>query len=639
MKVNLLKTEFFQSQIEYLGYLLTPQGIKPLPKKVEAIKRILPPKTKKQLRHFLGMINYYRDMWQRRSHILSPLSRLISKTVKWTWGEAEQKAFEEAKQMIQKETMLSYPNFEKEFHVYADASKTQLGGVIMQDNKPLAFYTRKLNSAQRNYGVGERELLSLVETLKAFENILMGQKVTVHTDHLNLLYNKLASARLRRWRMLLEEFGPKVEHVQGQKNVVADALSRLDLTPKQHDEINDTPHPTQLSYATEAEINEVMEELFPMAPKEIRSHQKKDKKLQQYLQSSDDYYLKEVEGKDLIMYKNKIYIPSTLKDRVMDWYHTYLVHPGSTRMLSTMQLIVHWHGIRKDVENFVKTCDICQRCKKNKKKYGHLPPKQAETIPWKRVNVDLIGPYTIKCGKKKRELRCMTMIDPVTGWFEIARITSTSSDEAQRIFDSMWLARYPRPQEVGFDNGSEFKKTFLQLIANMGLKKKPTTSYNPQSNAIIERIHQVLGDQLRTFELEDRDFTEEEETFKPFLTACAYAIRCAYHTTLKASPGQLVFGRDMLLPIKFQADWALIEKQKQLSINKSNKRENSKRIAHAYQVGDKVLLQNTGILRKLATPYSGPYEVQEVFTNGTMVINKGAVLQRVNIRRVVPYHE
>ena len=95
----------------------------------------------------------------------------------------------------------------------------------------------------------------------------------------------------------------------------------------------------------------------------------------------------------------------------------------------------------------------------------------------------------------------------------------------------------------------------------------------------------------------------------------------------------------MLLPIKFQADWVLIEKQKQLSINKSNKRENSKRIAHAYQVGDKVLLQNTGILRKLATPYSGPYEVQEVFTNGTMVINKGAVLQRVNIRRVVPYHE
>ena len=217
MKVNLLKTEFFKSELEYLGYLLTPQGIKPLPKKVEAITRILPPKTKKQLRRFLGMINYYRDMWKRRSHILSPLSKLISKNIKWKWTNIEQKAFEEAKQMIQKETMLAYPKFGEVFHVYADASDTQLGGVIMQNNKPLAFYTRKLNSAQSKYSTGEKELLSLVETLKSFENILMGQQLTVHTDHLNLLYKKLASARLIRWRMLLEEFGPKVEHIQGEK--------------------------------------------------------------------------------------------------------------------------------------------------------------------------------------------------------------------------------------------------------------------------------------------------------------------------------------------------------------------------------------------------------------------------------------
>ena len=304
-----------------------------------------------------------------------------------------------------------------------------------------------------------------------------------------------------------------------------------------------------------------------------------------------------------------------------------------------MQTILHWHGIRKDVEKYVQKCDICQRCKKKKNKYGHLPPKEAETIPWKRVNVDLIGPYTVGKDKNKHELRYMTMIDPVTGWFEIARIKSTSSEEAQRIFDSMWLARYPRPHEIGFDNGTEFKKTFLELIANMGLKKKPTTSYNPQSNAIIERIHQVLGDQLRTFELEERELTEEEQTFEPFLTACAYAIRCAYHTTLKATPGQLVFGRDMILPIKFRADWALIARQKQEVIDKSNKRENLKRKEHEYKVGDNILLQNTGILRKVATPYSGPYQIQRVFTNGTVMINKGAVLQRVNIRRITPYHE
>ena len=102
------------------------------------------------------MVNYYHDMWKRRSHILSPLSRLVSKTVKWKWTEVEQKAFDEAKRMIKKETMLAYPKFGKVFHTYADASDTQLGGVIMQNDKPLAFYTRKLNQAQSKYSTGNK---------------------------------------------------------------------------------------------------------------------------------------------------------------------------------------------------------------------------------------------------------------------------------------------------------------------------------------------------------------------------------------------------------------------------------------------------------------------------------------------------
>ena len=231
------------------------------------------------------------------------------------------------------------------------------------------------------------------------------------------------------------------------------------------------------------------------------------------------------------------------------------------------------------------------------------------------------------------------MIDPATSWFEIARIYSKSSEEAQRIFDSTWLARYPRPKEIGFDNGGEFKQLFSELCQNMGIKEKPTTDYNPQANAILERIHQVLGNQLRSFELEDRALTKEESTFEPFLTACAYAIRCTYHTTLQATPGQLVFGRDMILPITFKADWALIAQRKQEQINASNHFENKKRIKHDYKVGDKVLLTKPGLLRKLSTPRTGPYLVHQVFTNGTINIQKGAVIQRVNIRRVSPYHE
>ena len=182
------------------------------------------------------MVNYYRDMWQRRSHILAPLTSLSAKTAAWKWSDECDEAFEAIKRAIARETLLNFPDFNKEFHIYTDASDYQLGAVIMQDNKPLAFYSRKLNKHQRRYTTGEQELLSIVETLKEFRNILLGQRLVVHTDHLNILYSKLPSPRIVRWRLLLEEYGATFEHVKGEDNVVADTLSRHPNTDSDDDD-------------------------------------------------------------------------------------------------------------------------------------------------------------------------------------------------------------------------------------------------------------------------------------------------------------------------------------------------------------------------------------------------------------------
>jgi hypothetical protein len=165
-RANLRKYYFGESKIDYLGYEITRDGTQQQPKKVEAILNLSPPKTKCQSRHFLGMMYYYRDMWQNRSHMLAPLTGLVSPLVKYKWGEEQQKAFDEIKQKVSKEILLALPDFEKEFHVYTDASNKQLGSVIIQEGTPLAFYSRKLNSAQTRYTTGEQELRSIVETLK-----------------------------------------------------------------------------------------------------------------------------------------------------------------------------------------------------------------------------------------------------------------------------------------------------------------------------------------------------------------------------------------------------------------------------------------------------------------------------------------
>ena len=188
LKVNAKKSFFGRGELEYLGYWITRTGIQPLAKKVEAIQKLKAPTAKKPLRSFIGMVNYYRDMWPRRSETLAPLTALSSKTAKWTWTELEQKAFDTMKQTMSRETLLTYPDFQKPFEIHTDASHTQLGACISQEGKPVAFYSRKLNPAQTRYTTTERELLAIVETLKEFRNILLGQQIKVYTDHLNLTY-------------------------------------------------------------------------------------------------------------------------------------------------------------------------------------------------------------------------------------------------------------------------------------------------------------------------------------------------------------------------------------------------------------------------------------------------------------------
>ena len=149
LKNNIEKSTFATTTFEYLGYHITTSGIRPLTSKVEAIQQLKPPKTLKQLRSLLGLINYYRDMWKQRSHILTPLTELTkvprgSKLFKW--DKAQNKAFQEIKKLISKNTMLIFPDANKVFEIHTDASDYQLGLDISQDKKPIAFYSKKLTA-------------------------------------------------------------------------------------------------------------------------------------------------------------------------------------------------------------------------------------------------------------------------------------------------------------------------------------------------------------------------------------------------------------------------------------------------------------------------------------------------------------
>ena len=218
----------------------------------------------------------------------------------------------------------------------------------------------------------------------------------------------------------------------------------------------------------------------------------------------------------------------------------------------------------------------------------------------------------------------LTMIDPASSWFAIVElplvqrlktitvdgrellaseeIFDKSSDCIARLVNKFWLSRYPRCRYLVYDNGSEFKLNFEYLCDSYGIKRKPTTIKNPQANAILEHVHQVIGQMLRTAEIDMADSVTPDNV-NVFLDNAAWAICSIYHTVLKASPGVAIFGWDMLFDIPFIADWNKIEYYRQHQTDLSTACENKKCVDYDNKVGDRVLVVQDGIICKAQSPH------------------------------------
>jgi len=417
-------------------------------------------------------------MWPRRAHVLTPLTKLTSNKVKFIWTKEHQTAFETMKKQVGRDVLLAYPDFNEKFIIHADASKSQLGGIISQRGKPIAFYSRKLTDVQTRYTTTERELLSIVETLKELRTILLGQRIEIYTDHKNLTCTKFNTDRVIRWRLLLEEYGPTIYYLKGEDNEAADAMSRLEIFTFEKFKINEnyknvafykgnpatnmchlnvnevytSEYDVTKEILSESYGQDVLEpDTFPLTFKYIDKYQRKDLTLMGKLKSSLDtatengYHTKSFRGGgndiELVCYNSKIVIPKVLQNYVLNWYHTYLLHPGSTRTEETIRQHLYWPNLRNDVRKYVGTCEICQKCKKQKPKFGLLPAKDAEAVPWERLCVDLIGPYTIeRKNQKKILLKAVTMIDPATGWLEIEQYhEDRKAITVANIVENTWL--------------------------------------------------------------------------------------------------------------------------------------------------------------------------------------------------------
>jgi hypothetical protein len=615
LTINVKKSKMFVVETEYLGYNINSEGIRPSTAKVDAIVQLKAPKNVKEVRQFVGLVNFIRRHLPHLSQMLSPITSLMSPKVPFYWNAKCIQAFEQVKKAVVEAVMLHHPDFNLPFDVYTDASLNGYAAVIMQKEFPIVFFSRKFHGPEMRYSTIKRELWAILTLFREYRHLLLGQRIVVHTDHKNLLAEEARDATVLRWQLEIAEFGAEYRFIAGVENTAADALSRLDFF---------TPNAScdDLLVAT-LEAPE-----FPLHFKHIAKAQKAASTIPDPIHGNSTNY----GGHALITHRGHIVLPASIVPEVMDWFHQSLMHPGSTRMAKTICRSFYWKNLWRDVLAFVKTCKPCQMNKSGGRKYAKLPLAPHESVPWSSVRVDIIGFYNDKAPEEVAGRCALSIIEPVFRWVELVTLPNKTSETVAKAFDETWLCRYPRPERCIHDQGLEFTgQAFSELLDSYGIDNIKTPVRNPEANGILERIHRVLGDAIRTSESDDVHWSGK-------LQAIAWTLRTAYNRVLGCSPGELVFRRDMIMPHLVEIDLNSILARKSVQMRYDNARENAKRIHHEYVVGDMVLLANdAGVLGKLKVLWLGPFKIIQVMRQGLIRIQRDRYTEIVTLRRVKPF--
>ena len=307
------KCKFWLDRVQFLGHVLTPEGVSVDPSKVQDVLDWKSPRSVHQIRQFLGLAGYYRRFIPDFSKIAQPMTKLLQKEAKFVWGPACEEAFQSLKTFLTTAPVLAQPDIERPFDVYCDASKMGLGCVLMQEGRVIAYASRQLKKHEVNYPTHDLELAAVVHSLKIWRHYLLGNKVHIFTDHKSLKYiftQSELNMRQRRWLELIKDYNLEVHYHPGKANVVADALSR-----KSH-QVEDIPlslHHTEV-LAQIALTSELLEQII----REQKEDLEEIPHIKKLLAEGRGPHFS-IDELGVVRYKNRLVVPSKeeLKSKIL----------------------------------------------------------------------------------------------------------------------------------------------------------------------------------------------------------------------------------------------------------------------------------------------------------------------------------
>lgn len=605
--INIEKCKFGESKLNYLGYEVTSQGIKPTGERIEAILNFPKPTNIQELRRFLGMLNFYHDCLPKQAELQIELNKLLHNKKKKDktpiqWTNKLEASFEKCRQSISNATILTHPVSGAPLCIMSDASDQSVGAVLQQkiDDvwRPLSFFSKKLSDTQKRYSVYDRELLAIYMSIKHFRRLIEGNDVTVYTDHKPLTYALMkpstASDTPRRERQLLfiSQFCTRIEYIHGSENSVADALSRISSI--------DCP----------AVIDD----------KDLAEKQAKDIDLKRLLDKPNLNFttlslpgLKKPIYCEVTTKTPRPYLPSDLREIAYKALHD-LSHPGVRTTRKMIAEKYFWPGMNKDISTWTRSCLPCQRAKVNRHTVTPLVQFPASGR-FEHIHMDIVGPLTPSEGYRY----LVTIIDRCTRWPEAIPVSDISAETTARVLYDNWIARFGCPLRITTDQGRQFESAlFEKLTKKLGISRLRTTAYHPQSNGIVERWHRSLKAAL--IARGNRNHWTQE------LPTVLLGLRNAIHRQTNHSAAIMTYGTSLRLPGDFftptksinnnNDDPEFIRKLNEAmsSLNNNTAVSTTQRssfIPDQLSTCTHVFIRTDASRKSLTPPYEGPFEVIE----------------------------
>lgn len=589
VKFNSKKLQYKLEEVKYVGLIVSKRGIRVDDDMVRSIVELKTPNNVKELQKFLGMCNYLSKFIPQYTKTAGPLRNLLKKEVPWQWGLSQEKSFQELKKKLTCSPTLAILKNKGVVTLQTDSSNSGLGACLLQDGKPIAFYSRSYTECQKRWAPIEKELYAICASIDKYHQFVYGRKIVVETDHKPLVaivnkdINKISS-RLQRMILRLLKYDIEIKYIPGNKMYIADYLSRNYLTDNAKDDLTlqEIVHSfdcelavserrmMQLSSETvnDKDLSQVIQWYKIGWPKNSNSLNKELKKLYKL---RDKLSIKD----NIVYFNNKIVIPKSMRTEMLISLHTG--HVGIIKCKKRARGIMYWPGISGDIDIFISKCKACEKYRPDNVKEP-LMSHDIPDLPFYKIGMDI-------CYYKGKDY--LVVIDYYSKWIEVKKLPNKNSEEIIKklkiIFASQGI-----PNIIVSDNMPFGSKNFKEFAKNFDIELITSSPRYPQSNGMSEKAVGIVKNIMRKCEETGSDFS---------LALLNY--RTTPLAQLDYSPSELLMSRSLrtTLPCTKETLKPRLLKNVEKKIievkNKTKKYyDKSSKVRQPFNVGSNVVFQN-----------------------------------------------